>query len=171
MLYKLATQNWNHFSCCSVLLHDHPYLNSQRGFSVHSLWKAFCCLCYSGEHEYAPSREWDDIRWYLLRPTEDPSHDPNPLIYNKSWCLHSPSQAVMLPQCMCATARVHYKSSPVVQTELYQPTQGQSCPPTAVITPRMISGLCNVSNTFKSEIMLAGREDLAEGWKTALCCP
>ena len=75
-----------------------------------------------------------------------------------------------LPQCMCATARVPCRSSHMVQAELYQPTQGESCPPTVVISPRMISGLCDASGTFECEVLLARREDLAGGQETALCC-
>lgn len=122
------------------------------------------------EYEQAPSGEYEDARWYLPGPAEDPAHDAQPPTYNKSWHLRSPSQAMALPQCMCATARVPCRSSHMVQVELYQPTQGESSPPMVVISPRMISGLCDASGTFEREVVLARREDLAGGRETALCC-
>lgn len=57
----------------------------------------------------------------------------------------------------------------MVQAELYQTTQGKSCPLTVVINPRMFAEVSNASGTFEHEVPLAGRKELAGGQETALC--
>lgn len=71
---------------------------------------------------------------------------------------------------MTATVKAPCRPPHMINDELYQPLWRKSCPPEAVIRPRMISGLSDAWGTFEHEVLLTRTEDVAGGQESAILC-